>query len=51
MNENADLIRAAFPDHYSRINDAILELDFDMALTLLQHARQGTAVAAGQVGG
>jgi two-component system sensor histidine kinase/response regulator len=46
MNENADLIRAAFPHHYGRINDAVQEFDFDMALTLLQDARRSSAVAA-----
>jgi hypothetical protein len=47
MNENADLLRAAFPNHYSRINDAVQDFDFDMALTLLHDARRGSADAAG----
>jgi two-component system sensor histidine kinase/response regulator len=48
MNENADLLRAAFPNHHSRINDAVEEFDFDTALTLLHDAKRGSAVAAAE---
>ncbi len=43
MNENADLIRAAFPNHYGRINDAIQGFDCQTALTLLHDAQQSSA--------
>ena len=45
MNENADLIRAAFPKHYSGINDALLDFDFETALKLLHDAELNSAAA------
>ena len=39
MNENADLISAAFPKHHRRMNNAVQDFDFDAALRILHEAQ------------
>jgi PAS domain S-box-containing protein len=39
MAANTDLLRAAFPEHYRKLNDAILSFDYDTALAALRAAR------------
>ncbi|MDP2761242.1 MAG: response regulator, partial [Sideroxyarcus sp.] len=38
LSENADLLNAAFPDHYRKINDSIRAFDFEAALAALRAA-------------
>jgi two-component system sensor histidine kinase/response regulator len=38
LDENADLLLAAFPNHYRRIDDAIKLFNFETALTILRDA-------------
>ncbi|OGS98744.1 MAG: hypothetical protein A3F73_13860 [Gallionellales bacterium RIFCSPLOWO2_12_FULL_59_22] len=38
LSENADLLNAAFPDHYRKINDSIQAFDFEAALAALRAA-------------
>jgi two-component system sensor histidine kinase/response regulator len=38
FDENADLLHAAFPNHYRRINDAIKSFNFEVAMTVLRDA-------------
>jgi CheY-like chemotaxis protein len=38
MDANADLLNAAFPKHYRRINDGIRSLNFETALAALRNA-------------
>ena len=35
---NADLLHAAFPSHYRRLDDAITSFDFEAAIAVLRHA-------------
>ena len=42
MDSNADLLRAAFPAHYRKIDDAIRRFDFDGALAALRAAQNRT---------
>jgi two-component system sensor histidine kinase/response regulator len=43
LDANADLLHAAFPDHYRRIADAIGSFDFDTALAALRSATRTLA--------
>lgn len=43
LDENADLLHAAFPDHYRQIEDGIRSFNFDTALAALR-AATGTLV-------
>ena len=43
LDENADLLHAAFPDHYRQIADAIGSFDFDTALAALRSATRTLA--------
>ncbi len=38
LNDSADLLRGAFPDHYDKISDAVQDYDFETALKVLREA-------------
>jgi two-component system sensor histidine kinase/response regulator len=38
LDTHADLLNAAFPEHYRKISDSIHSLNFEMALTTLREA-------------
>jgi hypothetical protein len=42
MNENADILHAAFPNHFMKIDESILACDFDAALAALRSATAAT---------
>ncbi|HEX5364878.1 MAG TPA: PAS domain S-box protein [Gallionella sp.] len=46
VQENADLLRAAFPEHYRKIDDAIHAFDFNAALLSLKAASASSEQAA-----
>ena len=43
LDSNADMLYAAFPDHYSRIDDGIRTFDFKAALAALEAATAASA--------
>ncbi len=43
MDANADLLNAAFPNHYRKINDGIRSFDFEAALAALRTATETSA--------
>jgi len=47
LSAHADLLNAAFPQHYGRIDDAVRAFDFETALTAL---RSATAARQGETG-
>jgi len=38
MSENGDMLHAAFPNHYGKIDDGIIACDYEAALAALRSA-------------